>query len=176
MPIMKTLKLLSSLRLAGVLLAGLGAAALSSQAANHSSLKHGDKSFVEDAAESGKAGVAISQIAVSRATHPQVREFAQMMVNHHGAANRELMTLASAKGVMLPTKDVDLEKWNKKDASDFDEDYLEKMIDDHEESVEHFEKAAKKADDSEVMAYAAKPLPTLQAHLEQARNIKAGLK
>jgi len=176
MPIMKTLKLLSSLRLAGVLLAGLGAAALSSQAANPSSLKRADKSFVEDAAKSGLAEVAISQVALSRATHPQVREFAQMMVSHHGAANSELMTLASAKGVMLPTKDVDLEKWNKKDASDFDKDYLEKMIDDHEEAVENFEKAARRADDSEVMAFAAKTLPTLQAHLEQARNIKRGLK
>ena len=134
-------------------------------------LKHGDKSFVEDAAKSGMEEVAISRIAVEKASNPQVKEFAQMMVSHHTAASSELTALAAAKGVTL-AKEPNVEKWAKKDAKGFDEAYMEKMVNDHQEAVKLFEKEFKNGDDPELTAFASKTLPQLQEHLAKAKEIK----
>lgn len=108
-------------------------------------LKHGDKSFIEKAAKSGMEEVAISRIAVERATNPQVREFAQMMVSDHSGANSELTTLALSKNVTLPAKDINIDKWEKRSAKSFDEEYMEKMVSDHKETLDLFKKNPRKA-------------------------------
>ena len=136
-----------------------------------SKLSHGDKNFVEEAAKSGMTEIAISQIALTRASNPQVKEFAQMMVTDHTAASTELGSLAAAKGVVLP-KEPNTEKWSKRDAKDFDQEYMDKMVNDHEEAVKLFEKQSKKGEDAELTAFASKTLPKLQHHLTQARDLK----
>ena len=138
-------------------------------------LKHGDKSFVEDAAKSAMEEIAISRVALEKASNPQVKEFAQMMVSDHTGASSELSVLASSKGVMLP-KQPNVEKWVKKTAKGFDEEYMEKMVDDHQEAVKLFEKKTKNADDLEVLAFATKTLPKLQEHLAKAKEIKKMVK
>lgn len=60
-----------------------------------------DREFIARAALAGHEEVALSQIALSRATNPAVRSFAQMIVNDHQAAHSRLMALAGAKGVKL---------------------------------------------------------------------------
>jgi len=139
-------------------------------------LKHGDKSFVEKAAKMGQEEVAISRVAVERATNPQVREFAQMMVSDHTGANSELTTLATSKNVMLPAKEINVDKWEKRSAKDFDEEYMEKMVSDHKETLDLFEKEAKKGDDADLMNFAGKTVPTLTSHLSRAQEIKKSLK
>jgi putative membrane protein len=47
---------------------------------------------------------------------------------------------------------------------------MQHMVADHEKDVAEFEKASTSAQDSDVKAWAAKTLPTLREHLEQARR------
>jgi putative membrane protein len=84
--------------------------------------------------------------------------------------------LASSKGVTLPNKEVDTDKWEKRSAKSFDEEYMEKMVSDHKDAVDLFEKEAKKGDDVQLTAFASKTLPTLQAHLAKAQDLKKMLK
>lgn len=135
-------------------------------------LKRADREFFEKAAKSGLKEVAVSQMTMAKLTNPQVKQFAQMMVNDHSGANTELMALAQKKGVVLPPKDEVkvADKWSKK-TDEVDEDYMEEMVSDHKESVELFERAAK-SDDPEIAAFAAKTLPTLQHHLKMAQDLK----
>jgi putative membrane protein len=139
-----------------------------------SKLSHGDRAFFEKAAKSGHKEVAVSQGVIDRLMNPQVKQFAQMMLTDHGSANAELATLATAKGVMLDPKDSKEmkieEKWSKK-TKGVDEDYMEEMVSDHKDAVDLFEKAAK-SDDPDIAAFARKTLPTLQAHLSQAKDLK----
>jgi len=139
-----------------------------------SKLSHGDRAFFEKAAKAGHKEISVSQGALDRLNNPQVKQFAQMMVSDHGSANAELMTLATAKGVTIDlkdTKDLKLEeKWSKK-TKGVDEDYMEEMVSDHKDAVDLFEKAAK-SDDPDIAAFARKTLPTLQAHLSQAKDLK----
>lgn len=120
--------------------------------------------------------VAISQAALPHLINPEVQQFAKMMIADHSGANQQLTTLASNKGVMLPAKTPDTSKWDKKKEKGYDEEYIEKMVKDHEEAVELFTKAAKKSDDPEVQAFAAKTLPALEAHFAQAKALKKTVK
>jgi putative membrane protein len=145
-------------------------------AADHSGLSHGDRTFFEKAAKSGAEEVAISQAALARLQNPQAKAFAQMMVSDHTSANEELRALAARKNVALPAKQPNTKKWSEGKERDYDEDYIEKMVKDHEDAVELFTKAAKKSDDPEVQAFAARTLPTLQQHWDQAKALKKALK
>src|SRR4051812_4180370 len=133
---MKTNILLPIRLAAGLAVAALPIAALAqtpTRADTNTSmtLKHADRSFIEKAAKDGSDEVEISRIAVERSSNPQVREFAQMMVADHSGANESLISLASTKGLTLPAKESkEAAKWSKKDAKDFDKDYMSKMVSD----------------------------------------------
>jgi predicted outer membrane protein len=66
-----------------------------------SGLKHGDKRFITKAAESSQREIALSQLAATRATNPQVRGYAQQLVSGHQQMDQELVQLAQQKGVTL---------------------------------------------------------------------------
>jgi putative membrane protein len=138
-------------------------------------LSRGDRDFMEKAAKASMSEVAISRVAAARTSNPDVRRFAQMMIEDHDSAVTQLSKLASSRGFSLPAKDPHPDKWEKRDAKDFDREYLEQMIDDHENVVDLFEKQAKDGEDVETVAYARKYLPKLQAHLQQALDLKRAL-
>jgi len=152
--------------------------AVSTTAATESNLSHSDRSFFEKAAKSGAKEVAVSKNVMDRLVNPQVRQFAQMMVNDHSGANAGLATLATTKGITLPaTSSTEMkldEKWSKK-SKGIDEDYIEEMVSDHKDAVDLFEKAAK-SEDPDIAAFARKTLPTLQQHLATAKDLKKTVK
>ena len=143
---------------------------------NETTLKRADKSFIEKAARLGLDEVQISRVAADRSSNPDVRQFAQMLIADHEAANQELAALAAAKGVNIPAKDANNDKWAKRNAKKFDPDYLAKMASDHDEVVKLFEKEAKDGNDPDTVAFARKYLPKLEAHQQQANDLKRALK
>jgi putative membrane protein len=146
-----------------------------------SSLSSSDTDFVNKAAQGGMAEVTMGQLAASKGTSPDVKAFGNRMVSDHGKANDELKQLAQTKGVTLPT-DVDQEskdmadKLGKASGKDFDKQYINGMVDDHEKDVKEFEKASASAQDPDLKAWATKTLPTLKDHLKMAKEAKAKLK
>lgn len=138
-----------------------------------------DQEFFDKAAVAGLFDVQSSEIAVKRATDPEIKKFAQTMVTDHSAANAKLKALALAKGVMLPAElDKDhrkeLEKLKAaKSGKDFDEAYADAMEDGHDDAVKLFAKAADDAKDPDVRKFAAETLPTLRAHSEHAEKLDA---
>jgi predicted outer membrane protein len=135
-------------------------------------LKRGDREFLEKAAKTSMSEVAISRVAAARTSNPDVRRFAQMIVTDHDGVMEQLSSLARARGVSLPAKDPHPDKWEKRDAKNFDKAYLEQMVDDHESVVKLFEKHAKEGEDADVVAFARQHLPKLQQHLQHAIDLK----
>lgn len=137
----------------------------------------GDRKFIEEAAGSGMFEVQISQLAASKATDPQVKSFASMLVDHHTAANNELVKIANARGVELPAAPKrglrkDIEQLGKKTGAEFDRDYVKEVgIKAHEKDIKLFEKASKDVKDPELKAFVDKTLPTLKEHLAKAQAL-----
>lgn len=135
-----------------------------------------DRDFLEEASTNGWLAADVARVAMERSTDTQVRNYAQGLLNHHVGANTELATLATTRGVRLPAKDrKPTEEWMKKEAKEFDADFLDEMENVHEEIVDLFKDAAG-SKDAEIAAFAQKHLPTLQAQLMQAKNLRDRVK
>jgi putative membrane protein len=135
----------------------------------------GDRDFVTKASAAGLAEVNLSNLAATRAANPAVKEFARRMVVDHTQANRELLALANEKMLTVArTMDDDHQKLFKKlgseEGANFDKDYMEAMVKDHEEAVKLFEAESKDGQDEALKKWAKKTLPTLKDHLKLARD------
>lgn len=135
-----------------------------------------DLTFIQHAAVGGMMEVELGRLAAKRATNADVRAFAQRMVEDHGKANEELTTLARGKGVTLPAelhKDArDMQaKLDAAKPEEFDETYMDMMVEDHEKDVKMFEEQAKDAEDADLRAFADRCLPTLRSHRDAAKAL-----
>ena len=141
-------------------------------------LSRSDRRFFNQAVRLGEKEVTLSRIAAERATNPQVRAFASEMVTAHTAANKELAALILRKGARLDDQDRAIEqrelakKWSEKKGTDFDEDYLEAIIDAHQDTIDVLENGVD-SKDGDISAYASKLLPTVKAHLAHAEKLEA---
>jgi putative membrane protein len=136
----------------------------------------GDKHFMKKASAAGLAEVNLSNLALRRASNPAVREFAQRMVNDHMRANQHLLNLANKQQIaaaerMDETHTKLRDKLAKLEGAEFDREYMEAMVKDHEEAVKLFEKESKEGQDAALKAAAGELLPALKKHLEAARDI-----
>ncbi len=151
------------------------------KAPTKASLDAADREFIEKAAAGGLAEVEMGRLATTKGKSPGVKDFGARMVRDHGRANAELRSLAGRKGVSLPSGPdpshrKTMDRMNRVAAEKFDREYLDAMVEDHQQDVKDFVKRAKTAGDAEVRAFAAKTLPVLQEHLELAERTRDAVK
>lgn len=137
-----------------------------------------DRRFVHKAAEDGKAEVQLAELAAQRASHAEVKAFAQKLVDQHSQVNSELTNIAAQKNVKLDNDDDQdraYKRLSRKSGHEFDQEFVEHMIDEHEKCIRMFEKASTDAKDSDVRAFAAKHLDHLRGHLQEAQSLRASV-
>ena len=137
---------------------------------------HADSHFVMEAAKGGLAEVEKGRLAADKASSADVKQFGQRMVDDHSKANDELKSVASQKGITLPTeldaKDKAMvDKLSKLSGDAFDKAYMTDMVKDHKTDVADFKKEANHGKDADVKSFASKTLPTLEEHLRMAEDI-----
>ncbi|MDQ6785224.1 MAG: DUF4142 domain-containing protein [Acidobacteriota bacterium] len=137
--------------------------------------------FMTEAAKGGMAEVELSKMALPKLKDAAVKQFAQQMIADHTRANNELKELAAKKKVTLPTE-LDAEHkataadMNSMSGADFDKDYVNAMVADHEKAVALFQGQSTGGTDADAKAFAAKTLPTLQKHLDMIKTIQGKMK
>ena len=134
------------------------------------------------AADSGE--VQLGKLAQKKATNPAVKAFAREMVTDHSAmlkADHSLGTKLSAKwdsttnnvgDVLNHTRDAVKDLTDKAAGADWDDDYIDKMIDDHQSVLDKLQDAAKNTNDADVRAALEKATGKVQEHLTKAQDIK----
>ena len=141
-------------------------------------LARADAEFLRQAAENHQAEIEGGKLALAKGVNTQVKGFAQQMVDDHTKASEELKALASAKGLETPAAPsmalkARLDLLASSDGSSFDRRYADNFgVNAHEGSIRLYQKAAAKAADADVKAFAAKALPTLQTHLQMAIDLR----
>ena len=130
--------------------------------------------FASNAAQGGMAEVEMGRLAAQRASDPEVKAFGERMVSDHSRANGELKSVASKKGLQLPTdmnseQKSEIDKLSKLSGAEFDKQYMSAMVDDHKKDVKEFETQSKEGNDADIKSFAARTLPTLQEHLKMAQ-------
>ena len=157
-----------------------GGGALTPQRANAADLRPvgpADRAFMADAAVGGLFEVEAGKLAAERGSDSGVKDFGKMLMDDHGAANKELGELAAARSITLPSRlpknqQSTLRRLARAPAGKFDRQFVQQIgIEDHRSDIRKFEDAAKTARDPEVKAFAEKSLPTLRKHHAEAQRL-----
>jgi len=95
--------------------------------------------FVQKAAIANMAEIQLGQLAAQHAENPQVKQFAQMMVDDHTRALEQLRNVASGQGIQVPSeldgKHQKLQqKLSKLQGAEFDRAYMDAMVDTHKDT------------------------------------------
>ncbi len=139
--------------------------------------KEKDAQFLVDAAEISMENVRLGKLAQQKGTMNHVTELGQAMETTHSKAHAELTALAKSKNVSLPASQTKTgndshEKLMEKSGNDFGKAYSDKMVSRQEDAIKLYEKAASDSQDPEIRKWASEKLPTLRAHLDQAKKCK----
>ena len=84
------------------------------------------------------AEVELSRIALDKATNPNIRSFAQTMIDEHSASADKLRSVVSGQLIQWPTQLDDkhrktADELAKKQGANFDRDYVEAMVEGHQD-------------------------------------------
>jgi putative membrane protein len=136
-----------------------------------------DENFAKKAAQGGMAEVKLGQLAEQKGSSPEVKNFGRRMVQDHSKANNELKDVTSKENIPLPNEmdksdQATYDRLSKLSGDAFDRAYARDMVKDHSKDVSEFQKEAKNGKDESIKNFAAQTLPTLQNHLDQARQME----
>ncbi|WP_316786780.1 DUF4142 domain-containing protein [Pedobacter frigiditerrae] len=147
---------------------------LVSATANSQKLDSVDMSFFQKAAYGGMIEVESSKKILALTENPEIKVFAEMMIQDHGAANEYLKGLALSKGYALPASlpNSKVELINKMDSfkdEGRNEYYLLLMVNEHVNAIDLFSLASRSTD-KEINAFASGLLPTLKHHYNHVKK------
>ena len=145
--------------------------------ANHMSQELTAGAFVTKATEAGMTEVELGRLALRRSLNPDIRKFAQRMVDDHGQAGAELAGIARASNLKVPTRlDTQhaemVQAMNDKSDADFDAAYIKDMEADHRQALSLFHQAAS-LPDNQLAQFATRTLPKLEEHKRMADELRA---
>jgi len=135
-----------------------------------------DNVFVQKAVIGGMSDVYLSELAASNAKNVDVKKFAAALLKDHSTTNEALLAAAKAAMIEVPTK-LDAPHQKQYDGfkdykgDNFDRDFVKTIVQGHTKCVALFTQASKEAKNPGIKEFATKTLPTLQKHLETAKNL-----
>lgn len=127
---------------------------------------------------SGHTEYELSKIALTKATNPEVRAYAQRVMNDHQADDRTLQSLAKQMNVTLPAELADESKDHLSKLTDmtkgtaFDLQYLDFMKDLNDDGIDAADDLKDNAPNDAVKSFAKKLLDDDKTHKEQSRELK----
>jgi putative membrane protein len=135
-----------------------------------------DISAMKQLAQSNLTEIAAGKTAQSKAQSPDVKRFGEKMVTDHSKMLEDLRALAKKKDVSLPQdanmKDMaQMKLMERKSGAEFDKQYMEHMVKDHEKDMKDAQDIAAKAKDPEFKAAVNNAIPTIRSHYELAQRI-----
>jgi putative membrane protein len=138
-----------------------------------SSLSAQDRNFARTAAAAGLSEVQEGQLAATKGD-AKVKDIGNQMVIDHTKVNSQLTSLASSKGLTLPTQltndqAAELSHLQGLSGASFDTAYLKDQRLAHEKAIKLFETEASSGTDADLKSFAAATLPILKTHLKMIK-------
>lgn len=136
-----------------------------------------DPNFLKEAAMVNLVEVDLGRLASEQAQSPEVKAFGQRMIQDHSQARDTLSQIAQRHN-LTPPDQIDQTEQSAKDrltdlsGEDFDRQYIQKMVSDHQKAVALFERHASMAKNPEVKDHIQQFLPVLREHLQMAQDLQ----
>lgn len=135
-----------------------------------------DTRFTQQAMSGSATEIALARIAVTRAQSPEVRQFAQQMLNDHRQIATNIDNFALQRGYMVnwtiaPVQQATIDRLQAIDQASFDDAYMQEMVRAHENTVAMLQAQSNGGTATAELARAT--LPKVQHHLMMARDIES---
>ena len=138
--------------------------------------KEYDKAFVESAIQNNLFGTKVFELVQKRSTNTEIKDYARRLQDDHKQSLEQLKAIAKSRNWDAPVK---VEKWqqelfdrlSEKDPVDLDSCFLFEMAGLHYKEILEYKFVAKKSEDPEIKAFAARTIPTLQEHLQMTTKL-----
>jgi putative membrane protein len=135
-----------------------------------------DKTFVHEAGAGSLAEIEPGQLAEQKAADPAVREFGRWMATDHGFANRGLEAIPreehqSAQPALTAEQKQEKQRLEGLSGAQFDQQYIQHMVQDHEKTIPLFQKEAKEGHNQAIKSFAENLTPVLDQHLAEAKEL-----
>ncbi len=139
---------------------------------------HDTGAFVDNLVQGNTYEIEAAKIAEQKATSPDVKGFARMMVTDHTALGKEAQPVI-AKAGKTPPADLDqrrkglLDNLRAAGPADFDKTYADQQVAAHDETLALLNGYAQNGDNADLKALATKAAPKVQTHLDKAKAMQA---
>lgn len=132
--------------------------------------------FVNDLAAGNMSEIELGKLVQEKATSPEMKSFGERLVRDHSTALDALKEAASQMNLQVPAmvteKHRELrDRLSMLSGNEFDRAFMSAMVEAHETTVEKLEDKADDDPDA-LQKFAVTVLPTVQQHLEQAKQIR----
>jgi putative membrane protein len=136
-----------------------------------------DQKFIDMAAQTDMLEAHLGQMAADQAGSQGVKDYASMLVTDHTADYQQLTALAAKDNLTVPkgldaAHDRMIAPFDKLKGAAFDSHYVHEMVAGHTEAIGVYKKEAADAENADVKSYASATLPTLNKHLDQAKELE----
>jgi putative membrane protein len=143
-------------------------------------MQQADVEFATKAAAAGEAEVALAKVGIDKATDPEVKAFADRLVQDHTKANDQLTQIMQAKSMEMPAADpaeakAEHDRITALSGTEFDREFMMHWVSSHEKGIELYSSEAEAGKDAELKQFAADTVPTLREHLDEAKRIESSL-
>jgi putative membrane protein len=135
-----------------------------------------DRIFLKNALQGSMAEVQTAQLALSKTSNDQVKQFAQTMIDDHTKLIEQTKPVAMQNGVNIPSgpskKDqAEMAKLQALSGDAFDKAYMKDMVKDHKADNNDFKSEAESGQSQQVKDLAAKGDPIIESHLKMAESV-----
>jgi putative membrane protein len=164
----------------------VGAAATGTTAAPAAPGAVTDPQIADIVVAANEVDIQAGEVARTKATNPQVKEFAQRMITDHTGVNEQASQLVQRLGVTPepnPTSrqlrqdgEQNRSRLQGLSAAEFDRAYMEHEVEYHQQVLDAIDNTLiPNAQNPELKALLEQTRPAVEAHLQHARNIQSSL-
>ncbi len=166
---------MKSFRIASLALAATFAVGVAAHATNS---PDEDKKFVANAGEGSLAEIEMAKLALTNSTNTDVRKFAEMMIHDHTMLIAQMKPFAAKMAVPAPTKDGlptdakdEYQRLSGKKGEEFDKDYINTAILDHQKDLADFKKEFDNAGNPALKSAVGKGEKVVEKHYDMIEGI-----
>ena len=136
-----------------------------------------DQQFVDFAAQTDMVEANLGQLAQNVASSDAVKSYGQMLVTDHTADYGQLVAAAQQANLTVPNAIDDahnkamIDPFQKLKGAAFDHKFAAEMVAGHTKAIAAYKKEAADATNPSIKSYATQAIPTLQKHLDGAKDL-----
>jgi putative membrane protein len=145
------------------------------QSERRANTAYNDEISIRTAAETSMSQVDLGKLAEQKAQSPEVKKFAQLMVEEHAKITTQLKSLGMSEHINLPTsvarRDADTHRHLATESgAEFDRNYAQQVVTELEREITEFKQGASATTRPALKEFFERTQPTLESELQQAKQ------